>query len=66
MRVRVDREGNAVTVPLITAGSVNLTGWPIREAVRPRKIIRGPIRKAIENGDLMQRVNYQISLYFCM
>ena len=25
--------------------------------------IRGPIRKAIRNGDLVQRVNYQISLY---
>ena len=25
--------------------------------------IRGPIRKVIRNGDPMQRVNYQISLY---
>ena len=38
-------------------------GWPIREAVRPWKIIRGPIRKAIGNRDPMQRVNYQIPLY---
>ena len=47
-------------MPLITAGNAKLPGWPIREALRPWKIIRGPIRKAIGNGDHMQRVNYLI------
>ena len=60
---RVDCENNTIPVPPITAGSAKLPCWPIREAVRPSKIIRGHIRKAIRNGDPMQKVNYQISLY---
>ena len=38
---------------------VQVPGWPIREAVRPWKIIRMPIGK----GDPMQRVNYPMPLY---
>ena len=50
----------SLAVPSVTAVSVKLPGWPIREAVRPWEIIRGPIRKAIGNGDLMQTINYLI------
>ena len=42
---------------VITVGSAKLPGWPIREAVRPWKIIREPFRKAIRNGDPMRTVN---------
>ena len=60
----VDCESNAILVRLITAGSVKLLDWLIREAEETvENNIRGPIRKAIGNWDLMQRVNYQISLY---
>ena len=41
-----------------------LQDWLIRKAEDTlEKNIRGPTRKAIGNGDPMQRVDYQISLY---
>ena len=43
--VRVDCESNAIPVPPITAGSAKLSDWPIREAVKPRKITRGAYEK---------------------
>ena len=51
---------STIPVPPITAGSAKLPGWLIREAVRPWKIIR----KAIGNGDPMQRVNYTFIVPF--
>ena len=62
--VRVNRGSNAIPVYQITAGSAKLPDWLIREAEETlENNIRGPTRKAIGNGDLIQRVNYQISLY---
>ena len=59
LRIRLYKS-NAIPVHPITAGSAKLPGWPIREAIRPWKIIRGPIRKTKGNEDPMQRVNYLI------
>ena len=39
--IKLECGSNVIFVPHITAGSVNLPGWPVRETVRPWKIIRG-------------------------
>ena len=44
LRVRVNCDSNAISVPT-TVCSAKLQDWPIREAVRPRKIIRGVHKK---------------------
>ena len=41
----LDCESNAIPVPPITAGSVKLSDWQIREAVRPWEIIGGAHKK---------------------
>ena len=58
--IRVDRGSNAIPEHPITAGSAKLPDLLIREA---EETMENNIRKAIGNGDPMQRVNYQISLY---
>ena len=47
-------KNNAISVPPITASSQKLPDWPIREAIRPWKIM------SIGNWDSMQGVNHLI------
>ena len=51
-------ESNAITVPIIIAGSVKISDWPIREAVRRWRIIG--------NWDPTQRVNHLIHCTLCI
>ena len=61
---RVDRGSNAIPAHQTTAGSAKLPDWLIREAEETlENNIRGLQTKVIGNGDPMQSVIYQISLY---